>query len=232
LGALGSLGVGAVVIGVIVAVDEGNATPILITGVALVIVALVGRQWEELHVSYRDQFEGTIRRGAAIGEAAAKVEEVAASPDLPPSFKQQLESIRRKLEQIQEATGDEPRIRLRPSRRWFGGGAITEYVAWHEIHDDGVDLMLMRPEADRSIIYCKMIAPDGKPYLHRPRQGMGRPAKAFRVRFPADFASAPLHLPKGDYTVSWEMITGSGGEFSVAEDSFSIAGKGGEAHNE
>lgn len=71
------LGAACLVAGFVIAVAEDQAAPLLIVGVALLVLAIVGDQWETMRANIAGNEVEISRRAADLGAAGERLEEIA-----------------------------------------------------------------------------------------------------------------------------------------------------------
>ena len=213
LGAIGWLGAGVVVAGVLIAWRSDNASPVLITGALLIGVSVVASYFEELTVSYKD-LEATVRRGAVLRDVESKVERIESSSELPPELRDDVDQIKQALRTVQNelATSRAPKVGGRfwpPSRATSARGSIVRsgsYSASSTKNKDGsVILSLVRPLITTSTATrCTVTAPDGLRYQTSDVALLGGFSSG-TVLFPQQFLGASdAILGEGTYYYVWE----------------------------
>jgi hypothetical protein len=90
---VGLLGIAGLVLGAVIAWRSSSATTLLIVSAILVVLALIGIQWDTVRASFRDI---TIE----LAKIAGRVDTAAAAQDVPAEVRQELESLRDEVKEL------------------------------------------------------------------------------------------------------------------------------------
>lgn len=233
--AVGFLGAAGIVFGAIIAWRSSSATTLLIVSAALLVLAVIGLDWDTIRGSWSGLTIELARLGSRLDQAAA-------SEDVPAAVKEELEALRDEVRAIAVTTASTSPWRL-PRAMPLSPLIVGAAMPTHTFREsggvvDGVTLTVaVVPSADG--FTCAVETPGGQTYTKATRRSIALTSVSallpvrYMVTYPDDFeGSEPLG--PGAYTVEWRPsvstpppegispIVWALGQPPLAKDSFTI----------
>jgi hypothetical protein len=194
---LGLLGISGLVIGSVLAWQEGAATSILVVSGVLLVVALIPKGLEELRAEHG-------QTALAMKWARDEIREVAEVE--APEASEHWSFYRERLEAAEQKLDDALRTQQRESGRWFRRRRpMTTPV--HRITAEEV-LLELRATDYLTNVACLVMDPGAMEYRTAVSDPIplglvaGKRIFEWRCRYPRDFSNAPA-LEPGLYRVAW-----------------------------
>jgi hypothetical protein len=229
---IGALGLGAFVVGVVISWKSQASTVLLVVGAVILLLAVLGLDWEEIRGSYGGMSFRLLRRqledvSQGVGEARTIVA-AAASQDEPSA--EVLQAAVERLDRVEEEVQalSRPVVRPRPgsalARAAAGGGAGQSDPALDALmfelrrtqtkhsFDDGRVILTLRTLPKTSGFRCTVKTPRQTSYEAITRRAIVAAvavvgaAVEYRTTYPDDFPGSEA-LTAGTYEVEWREVT-------------------------